>query len=651
MDFNSYWAGPLVYTILLVILYINDTVAKQVNTAVQRAFRVMTLWVITFCLQDVIWGFCDCGYITNPTFFFASSSIFHISTVITTFCWLYFILAYLHVKPKVRNRILFIDGVLLLCQFAIIGANFFTPTIFSIVDGKYVTAYLRPLAFFNQFIVYLATVIGCLLYMSGILRRQNQEHQESFLPVFVASLAPTILGVLQLLYPYASYYSLSYFLACYLIHIFIIAKDREHADQAMIFRSVSKTFYSMHLVDLEKDKATTYLQSPILSGLIKDATSAQEMINRVIKGTASDSYRELLLDFVDFSTLSVRMKDKTEISCEFVGRNYGWTRISFVSIERDDDDAQKMVMVYTQIIDDSKRHEIDLIFKSNNDELTHLFNRYAYENEIKSLPDTGDSSDSLIFIAMDINGLKQVNDSLGHLAGDELIMGAASCMKRCFGSYGKIFRIGGDEFVAIIHASNQAQVALLRDFDEMVISWRGKLVDSLSVSYGSVTRSDVKDGSLREMIALADDRMYKHKAEYYQKKGVDRRGQRDAHIALCALYTKILKINLTDDSFQIINMEINEKTKKMGYSEHISTWLQEFGKSGMVHPDDLDEYMFKTSFDYLKAYFASDKTSLHILYRRKIDFVFKQVMMEIVPANDYTPENQSFYLYVKNIDN
>ncbi len=49
------------------------------------------------------------------------------------------------------------------------------------------------------------------------------------------------------------------------------------------------------------------------------------------------------------------------------------------------------------------------------------------------------------YISLDLNGLKQANDSLGHSAGDELICAASNCMKFAFTSYGKIYRIGGDE--------------------------------------------------------------------------------------------------------------------------------------------------------------------------------------------------------------
>ena len=54
-------------------------------------------------------------------------------------------------------------------------------------------------------------------------------------------------------------------------------------------------------------------------------------------------------------------------------------------------------------------------------------------------------SENFVYASIDVNGLKIVNDEIGHAAGDELIKGAADCMTKAFGSYGKVYRTGGDE--------------------------------------------------------------------------------------------------------------------------------------------------------------------------------------------------------------
>ena len=177
------------------------------------------------------------------------------------------------------------------------------------------------------------------------------------------------------------------------------------------------------------------------------------------------------------------------------------------------------------------------------------------------------------------------------------------------------------------------------------------MVENISVSYGYTKAVESRGLPIYEVASIADKRMYENKTAYYKKKGVDRRGQADAHRALCNLYTKILKINITDDTYSIVNMDVSEQTKEMGFVENsISEWLRSFGKSGQVHEEDIDDYLRYTNIDYMRDYFAGNKTSLHIFYRRKFGDEFKQVMMEIIPADDYSNDNQSLFLYVNNIE-
>lgn len=108
-------------------------------------------------------------------------------------------------------------------------------------------------------------------------------------------------------------------------------------------------------------------------------------------------------------------------------------------------------MFTTEIIDNEKRQELQMLFDSNNDTMTGLLNRRAYEKDINIIFNNNDLKD-FIYISADVNGLKRANDSIGHAAGDELIIGASVCLSKCFDPYGHVYRIGGDEFIALIHA-------------------------------------------------------------------------------------------------------------------------------------------------------------------------------------------------------
>ena len=81
------------------------------------------------------------------------------------------------------------------------------------------------------------------------------------------------------------------------------------------------------------------------------------------------------------------------------------------------------------------------------DELTGLRNRRAMREDFL---DWSSSSGALCVVLMDLNGLKEINDTLGHQVGDTLIVGAAQCFSDTLGHYGTVYRTGGDEFVAVV---------------------------------------------------------------------------------------------------------------------------------------------------------------------------------------------------------
>lgn len=155
------------------------------------------------------------------------------------------------------------------------------------------------------------------------------------------------------------------------------------------------------------------------------------------------------------------------------------------------------------------------------DTLTKLPNRQSCREELERLK-TDPDLEKVIILVCDVNGLKTVNDQLGHRAGDELIQGAALCLRMVFGKVGSIYRIGGDEFVAIIQTSEGQLHDLVRTFKRYTSNWRGKYSKQLSVAIGHASVAANPDTPLPMILTLADNEMYEAKRQYYKMKIDDR---------------------------------------------------------------------------------------------------------------------------------
>jgi diguanylate cyclase (GGDEF)-like protein len=162
-----------------------------------------------------------------------------------------------------------------------------------------------------------------------------------------------------------------------------------------------------------------------------------------------------------------------------------------------------------------------LFIDSYNDEMTGLYNRRAYDDTLRRLMER-DSLDDLTIVVFDVNGLKRINDTIGHAAGDELIKTAAKMINKHFGEYGKCFRIGGDEFVAILDKPIKDIRELSLRFEYEQAGWKGEFIDGISISFGIVSGSDI-DCSIDELIFHADEQMYKRKRKYYNNSENNRR--------------------------------------------------------------------------------------------------------------------------------
>jgi diguanylate cyclase (GGDEF)-like protein/PAS domain S-box-containing protein len=152
--------------------------------------------------------------------------------------------------------------------------------------------------------------------------------------------------------------------------------------------------------------------------------------------------------------------------------------------------------------------EKKLEFLSYNDQLTGLYNRAYFDQELKRLDNQDELPLSLVVI--DVNGLKMINDVYGHLAGDELIKSAAAVLKSCLRDEDILARFGGDEFALILPQTPK------KDVEKIIkrIKEESNKVDvegnKLSLGIGFATKTEMEE-EIEQIFDQADENMYKDK--------------------------------------------------------------------------------------------------------------------------------------------
>jgi diguanylate cyclase (GGDEF)-like protein len=145
---------------------------------------------------------------------------------------------------------------------------------------------------------------------------------------------------------------------------------------------------------------------------------------------------------------------------------------------------------------------------SETDELTHVRRRGAGMKQLQREVDRAHRApEHLVVTFVDVDGLKRVNDTLGHLAGDSLLVAVAESLRQCLRSYDLIMRFGGDEFVC---ALPNADVEGVRErFDQVSETLaEGPAKASITVGFAELGEDD----SAEDMIRRADADLYAHRA-------------------------------------------------------------------------------------------------------------------------------------------
>ena len=200
------------------------------------------------------------------------------------------------------------------------------------------------------------------------------------------------------------------------------------------------------------------------------------------------------------------------------GKRFNWVELSVLT-SRGYTQQEPWALLCIRRTDDmvnmeaDRRYQRELEYYCNCDALTGMFNRTKFEKDVSRLNE--EHPDTIECVYIDVVGLHEINNHLGHQTGDSMLCMVAGTARSFFPN-GQIYRIGGDEFVII--CCNHKHDEVLLAVEKLRMTLRGAEYEiSVGVQQGTGQEN------VQNIVNRAEDAMRRDKEAYYQQNGQERR--------------------------------------------------------------------------------------------------------------------------------
>lgn len=240
--------------------------------------------------------------------------------------------------------------------------------------------------------------------------------------------------------------------------------------------------------------------------------TVEEAINQKIEDMLTPQSLKIIKDSIDKNTKEFIENpenpkcyiDEIQQPCKN-GQNV-WVEVSTKYRYNADGDIE--IVGISRNIDERKKIDAQIRYLSYYDQLTGLYNRRFYEEELERI--NTEENLPITLVMADVNGLKLTNDAFGHAVGDKLLKQVSEILKKEADEEGIVARTGGDEFVILLPKATLKQGEALVDKIRKSVNETKMDEVILSISFGFATKTNISE-DMENIFTEAENFMYRKK--------------------------------------------------------------------------------------------------------------------------------------------
>jgi len=296
----------------------------------------------------------------------------------------------------------------------------------------------------------------------------------------------------------------------------VVAYSPQPKQFAVIFTDITERKAAADALKESEQKYSSYIENAPDGVFVADEKGNYIEVNRAASEITGYSRKELLqmtlrdITSKGYKTDAMNLFDKLSkdgavngvLQYKHKNGTNRWWTIAAVKL------TENRFLGFSKDVTDRKKAEEELVHLSYHDQLTGLYNRRFFEEELKRL-DTRKNL-PLSIVMGDINGLKFINDSFGHETGDNYLRKTAGIIQKACRADDLVARLGGDEFVIALTKSGAPEAGnLIKRIEDLIAKEKpGRIQFSVSFGYAAKVSEEQQ---ISHILANAENNMYIHK--------------------------------------------------------------------------------------------------------------------------------------------